>query len=287
MLKRLFGKTGFEISPVVYAGIVSMSDGQKKSDEYVAYACDKGINYFDVAPSYGDAQEKLGNSLKPYRNNVYLACKTAERTATRAKKEMSDSFKMLHTDHFDVYQMHALSTMEDLDVAFGKEGIMNLLIQAKQEGLIRNISFTAHNEAVAIKALSLYDFASVMFPINWGMNLGKGFGSQLSEIIRNKGIGLLGMKTLIHRAWLDDKEKNASRFPKSWCKPITDNEKLGIAALKYTLSLGANAVVPPGNFEHFSFAVEHITQCLENPINEADIAYLKEELIKIDGHYFF
>jgi hypothetical protein len=164
---------------------------------------------------------------------------------------------------------------------------MNYLIQAKQTGLIRNISFTAHNEEVALKALSLYDFASVLFPMNWGLHLGKGFGGQLSETVRKKGIGFLGMKTLIHRAWLDDNEKNASRFPKSWCKPITDDEKLGIAALKYTLYLGVNAVVPPGNFENFSFAAEHIEECLKNPLNELDIFYLKEELKKIERHYFF
>ncbi|MDF2685031.1 MAG: Aldo/keto reductase, partial [Clostridia bacterium] len=280
-------KTGFNISPVVYGGIVSMSDGQKNSDDYVSYAYDKGINYFDVAPTYGDAQEKLGNSLKPYRNNVYLACKTAERTSEGAKKEMTESFKLLHTDYFDIYQMHALNTMNDLDVAFGRNGIMNYLIQAKQNGLIRNISFTAHNEEVALKALTLYDFSSVLFPINWGMHLGKEFGGRLSEDVQKKGIGFLGMKTLIHRAWLDESEKKNSRFQKSWCKPISDDEKLGVAALKYTLSLGVNAVVPPGNFESFSFAVEHIDQCMENPLNDSDISYLKEELKKIEGHYFF
>lgn len=287
MLKRQFGKTGFKISPVVYGGIISMSDGQNNSDNYVSYAYDKGINYFDVAPTYGDAQEKLGNSLIPYRNSVYIACKTTERTADGAKKEMKESFKLLHTDYFDVYQLHALNTMEDLDIAFGKEGIMNFLIQAKQEGLIRNIGFTAHNEDVAIKALSLYDFVSVMFPMNWALHIGKDFGERLSKEIAQKGIGLLGMKTLIHRAWLNESEKNTSRFKKSWCKPIIDDEKLGIAALKYTLSLGVNAVVPPGNFEHFAFAVENIQQCIENPLNDLDVNYLKDELQKINGYYFF
>ena len=68
-----FGRTGFDISAVSYGGIVSMDDGQKASDRYVSWAVDQGINYFDVAPSYGDAEEKLGNSLRPYRNNVHLA----------------------------------------------------------------------------------------------------------------------------------------------------------------------------------------------------------------------
>ena len=79
MKKRKLGNTGYEISPVIYGGIVSMNDGQANSDQYVSWAIEHGINYFDIAPSYGDAQEKLGNSLRSYRSKVYLACKTAQR----------------------------------------------------------------------------------------------------------------------------------------------------------------------------------------------------------------
>ena len=75
-LKRTLGKTGYEVFPVAYGGIVSMKDGQAPSDNYVSWAIDHGVNYFDVAPSYQDAEEKLGNSLRPYRKDVYLACKT-------------------------------------------------------------------------------------------------------------------------------------------------------------------------------------------------------------------
>ena len=71
--KRKLGKTGFEVFPVIYGGIISRQDGQDASNNYVAWAIDRGINYFDVAPSYGDAQEKLGISLQPYRKDKYLA----------------------------------------------------------------------------------------------------------------------------------------------------------------------------------------------------------------------
>ena len=86
-LKRKSGKTGLEIFPVVYGGIVSSQDGQKASDNYVAWAIDRGINYFDVAPSYDDAEEKLGISLKSFRKKNYLACKTTKRMRPDAEKE--------------------------------------------------------------------------------------------------------------------------------------------------------------------------------------------------------
>ena len=117
MQYRRFGKTGIEISAVAYGGIVSMDDGQAASDRYVAWAIDQGVNYFDVAPTYGDAEEKLGNSLKLYRNQVHLACKTAERMRAQAEKELATSHKLLHTDHFDVYQLHAIASMEDVEKA--------------------------------------------------------------------------------------------------------------------------------------------------------------------------
>ena len=111
MQYRKFGKTGFEISAVAYGGIVSMDDGQDASDRYVGWAVEQGINYFHVAPTYGDAEEKLGNSLKPYRSQVHLACKTAERLRVSAEKELLRSQKLLHTDYFDVYQLHGISGM--------------------------------------------------------------------------------------------------------------------------------------------------------------------------------
>ena len=287
MVRRPLGSTGYDIAPVVYGGIVSRQDGQEASDRYVAYAVEHGINYFDVAPSYGDAQEKLGPSLVPYRKDVFLACKTQERRRDAAQKELEESFRLLKTDYFDNYQMHSMTTAEDIEVAFGPGGAMETLVRAKEQGYARKLGVTCHNEDVALKALSLYDFDTVLFPLNWTLNLGKDFGTRIAKAAKEKGVGLLGMKTLIHRAWHDDAERYASRFPKSWCMPISGDDRLGIAAVKYTLSLGADAVVPPGNFESFSFVVEHIDECLKNPLTEDDVAFLKEELKKIDGRYFF
>lgn len=287
MIYRPLGRTGMNISPIVYGGIVSMSDGQDNSDAYVEYAIRHGINYFDVAPSYGDAEEKLGRSLIPYRKDIYLACKTQERTAEGAKRELEHSLKQLHTDYFDNYQMHSLSTMEDLDTAFGENGAMSIMIRAKEQGLVRNLGITCHSEEVALRALTLYDFDTVLFPLNWGLHLAKGFGGRIAAAAKDKGIGLLAMKAFIHRAWIDHEECLKSGFHKSWCKPIINDERFLVAAMKYTLSLGADTLVPPGNFHHFSFAVEHIDECLEHPLTQEDLEYLTQRLPEIQGHYFF
>lgn len=281
----MLGKTGMEISKVMYGGIVSMQDGQDNSDHYVEYAIQKGINYFDVAPSYGDAEEKLGNSLKPYRKDIYLACKTMERTAELAKKELDQSLQLLHTDHLDVYQMHALASIDEVETAFSKDGIFNMMIKAKEEGLVKNLGITCHSEDAALRALELYSFDTVLFPTNWGLNMKKGFGSRLAQKVKEDNIGFLGMKSMIHRAWID-KERESSRFVKSWCKPISENEPLTIAAIKYAYELGVCAIVPPGNFESFSFAVDHIDDITKS-MTEIERQLLNDELVAIGDHFFF
>jgi len=275
------------VSVLGFGGILIMNGEQAGADRLVAGAVERGVNYFDVAPTYGDAQEKLGRSLQPYRKDVYLACKTTRRRRETSRKELEESFRLLRTDYFDNYQLHALTTKEDIDAAFGPDGVMETLVRAKEKGLVRKLGITCHGEDAAVEALTLFPFDTVLFPLNWGLHLGKDFGTRIAKLAREKNAGLLALKSLVHRAWLDDAERNASRFPKSWCKPISDNDALGAAAMKYTLSLGAHALIPPGNIESFTFALNHIDECLANPLSVADLEYLKKALKEIDGKYFF
>ncbi len=287
MERHLLGKTLMSISPVIYGGIVSMNESQENSDFFVSWAVENGVNYFDVAPTYGDAQQKLGHSLIPYRQNIYLACKTADRTAEGSKKELDESLRLLRTDYFDVYQMHALNTIDDINIAFSKNGVMTTLMQAKQEGIVRYLGITCHNEEAALYALELHPFDTVMFPINWGMNMGKGFGNRIRDSIKSKNIGFIGIKSLIHRAWKGNEEQNKSLYHKSWCKPIYEDETFAKTAIKYAFSMGINATIPPGNFEHFKFTVNHIDECLSEPLKDNDIHYLKQKLNDVNHAFIF
>jgi aryl-alcohol dehydrogenase-like predicted oxidoreductase len=287
-LKRTLGKTGFRIFPVVFGGIISMRDGQEASDDYVSWSIERGINYFDVAPTYEDAQEKLGNSLKPYRKDIFLACKTMCRLRSEAEIELKQSFELLQTDYFDVYQMHAVTTQQDIDQAFGPHGVLEMMIKAKQNGLVRKLGITAHSEEMALKAMALYDFDTVMFPMNWQMNMRNQMGTKLCLDAKKRGMGILAIKPLVLRRWKDESEKNISQYPKSWVKPIDiEKKQFGIAALKYSFHMGADAFIPPGDFKIFSFTVENIQEVIINPFSSDERGMLEEEYITVKDFPFF
>lgn len=297
MKYQKLGRTGLDISAVSYGGIVSAGiygganypqDCQESSDRYVSWAIDRGVNYFDVAPMYGNAQEQMGNSLKPYRSRINLACKTSCRMREGAEKELKESLRLLHTDHFEVYQLHGISRMSDVETAFAPGGVMELMRELKEKGIAANIGFSAHSEEAALEMLKRYDFDSVLFPFNWFMNMEHGMGSRLMKEAKERNMGVLAMKAFIERKWDNEAERYASRFPKSWCKPIDiEDAEFGEAAMKYALSLGADTLIPPGNYASFSFAVEHIDTCIEHPLTDADREFLKKKLELVRGKEFF
>ena len=288
MQLRPLGKTGYMVSAVIFGGIISMNEGQQGSDRYVGWAVDHGVNYFDVAPTYGDAEERLGASLKPYRKDVFLACKTTQRSRADAQEEIERSLRLLHTDHFDLFQLHAVTTPDDVKTAFGPGGTMELLEDLKKAGVLRKIGFSAHSEYAALEMLKLYDFDTVLFPTNYQLDMGQGFGRKLSALKKEKGFGLLGMKSIIERAWLDEKERANSPYPKSWCKPFGIADKdLRTAAMKYALEMGADVLVPPGNYENFSFMVHEIGEALRSPLTPQDRDLLKTRFEQVRDRPFF
>ena len=265
-----------------------MDETQAQADRFVAQAIDAGVNYFDVAPSYGDAEIILGHSLRPYRKNVYLACKTMCRKAEDATKELSGSLRNLHTDWLDVYQLHAMTTMDDVETAFGPGGAMELMVRLKEKGVVRKIGFSAHSEQAALECLRRHPFDSVMFPINWMLHMGQDIGSRIAKTAGEQGLALLGIKSIVERAWLNEEERNTSPWPKSWCKPFhQDDTGLRIAAMRYSLSLGASALIPPGNWECQSFMMEHIQECLDDPLTEQERSQLSAHYQKVKAFPFF
>jgi predicted aldo/keto reductase-like oxidoreductase len=231
-------------------GIVVSEISQEEANRIVAEAVDHGVNYFDVAPSYGNAQERLGPALQPYRNRVFLACKTAERDQEGAARELEGSLQALRTDHVDLYQLHGLTALEEVEEAFGPGGAMETFQRARKEGKARFLGFSAHSVGAAEEALKRFPFDSVLFPINF-VCWHHGFGPQVLEAAKARGAGRLALKALARTNW---PEEGKRKWPKCWYQPFDQWAEVELA-LRFTLSQEVTAAIPPGEPELFRLAM--------------------------------
>jgi aryl-alcohol dehydrogenase-like predicted oxidoreductase len=252
MKKRTLGKTGEDLSVIGFGGIVVTDTTPKEADRFVGEGIDKGINYFDVAPQYGNAQERLGPALKPYRDDVFLACKTLERDARGARADLENSLTLLETDYFDLYQFHGIPSVEEARQILAPGGALETFVKARDEGLIRHIGFSAHSEEAALLMLDSFEFDSVLFPINFSCWSEGDFGPELLAKAVEQQVGILALKALCKRPLAKDEPRP---WPKSWYAPIDTLEE-AIPALAFTLSQPVTAAVAPGHIELLRLACD-------------------------------
>ena len=268
--RRKLGRTGEMLSIIGFGGIVVKDEEQSVANTRVAEAFDRGINYFDVAPTYGNAEERLGPALKPYRKRCFLACKTTQRGREGAERELNASLTKLQTEHFDLYQLHALTTKEDVEKAFGPEGAMETFLKAKQDGKVRFLGFSAHSEEAALMAMEKHDFDTVLFPINFVCWYRGDFGPRIVSKAKEKQMGILALKAL---AFTRITEGVENPYKKLWYKPIEDEETSRLA-LRFTLSQGTTAAIPPGENKFFQRALD-IAEAY-SPINDEELKILQD-----------
>jgi predicted aldo/keto reductase-like oxidoreductase len=269
--KRVLGKTGERLSILGFGGIVAAQVEQREANNYVAEAIDCGVNYFDVAPTYFDAEDRLGPALEGKRQQVFLACKTEDRTKQGAEALLKQSLKKLKTDYFDLYQLHAMTTLEDVERVFSPGGAMETFLKARQEGIVRYIGFSAHSEEAALALMDRFEFDSILFPVNWVNIFNGGFGPAVLKKAEEKGIGRLALKAMAKTSWAEGADR---KYPKAWYEPI-DDEKLASMALRFTLSQGITAAVPPGDIKLFRWAVKTANEF--TPVTAEEVDFLKRQ----------
>ena len=257
--KRLLGRTGKKLSVIGFGGIAVKDEQPDHAAKLVAESIEKGINYFDVAPTYGDAELKLGPALKPYRDNVFLACKTTARDSKGAKKELDNSLKRLQTDHIDLYQLHAITDVEkDVKAALAKDGAIQTFIDARKNGIIDFIGFSAHSPQAALAAMKQFDFDTILYPINFWCHFKGNFDQAVLAEAKKQNMGILALKATAKQEWQNEQDQKT--YPKCWYEPISEPE-LTRLALSWTLSKGVTAVLPPGEEQLFKMALDVLAKC--------------------------
>jgi predicted aldo/keto reductase-like oxidoreductase len=273
--KRSLGSTGEMLSIIGFGGIIVKDAIPEDASSIVKFAIDAGVNYFDVAPSYGDAEIKLGSVLEPYRKNVFLACKTLKRTNVDARKELEQSLVNLHTDYFDLYQLHAVTTLDDVKTILGKGGALETFLEAKQEGKIRFIGFTAHSVEAAIALMDGFDFDTIMFPFNLATWYKGNFGPQVLELAKEKKMGIIAIKAMARGPWPPNADR--SKYIKLWYEPL-ENENDIRTGLRFALSHPITTALTPGEAELFKIAITIREQL--KPLSIEEVETTKLEALK-------
>lgn len=275
-------KNGINLSIIAFGGIVVCGLPQEQASRRVAEAYDRGLNYFDCAPSYfdGEAEIKLGDALRPYRDRVFLAEKTMRRDAKGAREELERTLQRFHTDHVDLYQFHAVTSMEDVDKILAPTGAAQTFFAARKEGKVRHVGFSAHNAPAALRLMDALELDSVMFPVNVNAWEHGGFGPQILGKAKSKGMARMALKALAFGKWPADMKESDRKYPKCWYQPIDDREMARLA-LRFTLNQEVTAAVPPGDERIFDLALELASAPLPK-LSAAELAGLKTRISSLE-----
>jgi aryl-alcohol dehydrogenase-like predicted oxidoreductase len=237
MERRRLGRTGHESSVLLY-GAAALSDvDQATADRSVQEALDAGINHFDVAASYGDAELRLAPTLPSFRDRIFLATKTGERQRDAAWEQINRSLQRLGTDHVDLIQLHAVGDLHDLDRATGTGGALEAAVRARDEGLALAIGITGHGPEAAqthLEALRRFPFDTVLTPLNpvlWRDVTFRAAYTSLVDEVRRQDAGLMTIKTVSRRNWGPGEAEAYA----TWYEPLDRPESIR-AAVSWVLA---------------------------------------------------
>lgn len=222
-----FGKTGHNSSRTIF-GSVSLSEvSQQEADRILDLLFEFGVNHIDTAPTYGEAELRLGPWMKRYRDQFFLATKTDEQTYLDAKEQFYRSLERLQVESVDLIQFHNLIDVVDRETIFGPGGALEFMIEAKTQGLTRYIGITGHGldtPRFHLQTLERFEFDSVLLPCNYLLmqnpNYAAGFQKLLSYCHRHQ-IAVQTIKAIARGYWGNNK-----RSHRTWYEPLTDEEAI-------------------------------------------------------------
>ncbi len=283
-LPRREYRPGIELSVIGFGGILVRDESPDTAERRVAEAIGRGVNYFDVAPQYGDAEIMLGPALERHRDGVFLACKTECRDAHGAAADLERSLRRLRTDHFDLYQLHHITDVaSDVEAVFAKGGAMETLDAAQRDGRVRHVGFSAHSVDAAFAAMDRYPFDSILVPVSLTTWVAGDFGPQIVARAREKGLAILALKALAKQKWPAN-HPDRGKYPKGWYEPWTTSRETELA-LRFTLSQPVTAAIPPGDWGLFLRALEIAERF--TPLDDAEAAEANAMAEELDPIFAF
>lgn len=256
METRRYGRTGHMSTVAVFGAAAFMQISQEDADRVIESIIEAGINHLDVAPSYGQAELRIGPWMPRERERFFLGCKTLERTREGAWNEMQRSLQRLQTETFDLYQCHAVTTMEELDAITRKGGALEAFVEARREGLTKFIGITGHGAdapKIYLEALRRFDFDTVMFPLNFVQMANPEFRRNAEELIatcKAKDVGTLIIKSVTKGPW-GEKQHTAT----TWYEPFEKSDQIQ-PAVNFVLSQDVTGLCTAGDTRVLPLVIE-------------------------------
>ena len=256
METRRFGRTGHMSTIAIFGAAAFWEISQQNADNVLEQIIEAGVNHIDVAPSYGQAEERIGPWMPRERNRFFLGCKTTERTKDGAWSELQRSLKRLQTETFDLYQLHAITTMEELDAVTMKGGALEAFVEARERGLTRFIGITGHGAdapQIYLEALRRFDFDSVLFPLNFVQMANPEYRKHAEELIatcKAKDVGTMIIKAITKAPW-GERPHTAT----TWYEPFDKMDEIQ-RALNFALSYDVTGFCTAGDTKILPMVLE-------------------------------
>lgn len=207
METRRFGRTGHMSTVAILGAAAFAKSTQAETDTAMEHVIAAGVNHIDVAPSYGWAEDRLGPWLARERGRFFLGCKTMERTRAGAAAELRGSLGRLRVERFDLFQIHAVTSMAELDQVTQPGGALEAAVEAREQGLTDTIGITGHgfeSPVVFLEALRRFDFDTVLFPVNFVQYANPAYREPAEALLRTcraRDVGVMAIKALTRSPW--------------------------------------------------------------------------------------
>ncbi|SPF47935.1 Aldo/keto reductase [Candidatus Sulfopaludibacter sp. SbA4] len=206
--KRVFGKTGERLTIIGQAGGRFPMCTVEEARGITQRAYDLGINYFDCARIYwgGRSEEVYGDVLPPFRKRIFLTTKSPERSRKGAEADLGKSLRALKTDYLDLWQIHQVSTMEEVQQIFAPSGAIEAFVAAKKAGKCRFIGFTGHHDPEVHLAMlkNFADYDTILMPLNPADPAYLSFEKMVLPVAVERRLGIQAMKSTANAGLLPD-----------------------------------------------------------------------------------
>jgi uncharacterized protein len=253
--KRRLGRTNRMVSCIGFGAgsrYTNWVADEVTLQKHIDYAIKLGITYFDSARSYGKgvAEQRYGKYLTPkYRDQIFLNSKTQQRTYDGVMKEIEISLKTLNTNYLDLYCMHGIDKVEDVDTLLSPTGGYKAFLKLKNEGVVKNIGFSFHkwNDA-SQKSFKEFDVDAILCVINAAKYNGNEDGLLPLAVKRDVGIiaiKIMGQNALIGNVSGDDLLRFALSLPISVANVGMD----GFAPLESCIAVGKEPLISQADAE--------------------------------------